>query len=279
MSRERTDEEVKRLAPKQEILRELYIKSGNECAYPGCHNVLVDENGKFVGEVCHIEAAKPGGERFNPNMTNEDRRSFGNLMLMCHHHHVVTDDVCIYTVEKLKEMKRNHEMKYSGIIGQMMNSITDYGMSLEYTPCCNCKKISRILDWGLTDEENRENAAVLDKHLQKLLDLPIETRQLLGIMVMRSYWNRHDCIVPIHEVERATGLKPENIIQNVEILERRGIISEIEVEEEKGIPSCILYPDFESSFPYWNDIREFVKKTGAPIERICCDLDFSVFDE
>ena len=235
MSRERTDEEVKRLAPKQEVLRELYIKSGNECAYPGCHNVLVDENGKFVGEVCHIEAAMAGGERFNPNMTNEDRRSFGNLMLMCHHHHVVTDDVCIYTVEKLKEMKRNHEMKYSGIIGQMMNSITDYGMSLEYTPCCNCRKISRILDWGLTDEENRENAVVLDKHLQKLLDLPIETRRLLGIMVMRSYYDR--------------------------------------------IPNCKLYPDFESGWSYWNDIREFVKQTGTPIERICCDLDFSVFDE
>lgn len=56
MSQERTDEDVKRLAPKQEVLRELYIKSGNECAFPGCHNVLVDENGKFVGEVCHIEA-------------------------------------------------------------------------------------------------------------------------------------------------------------------------------------------------------------------------------
>ena len=27
MSRERTNEEVKRLAPKQEVLRELYIKS------------------------------------------------------------------------------------------------------------------------------------------------------------------------------------------------------------------------------------------------------------
>lgn len=94
------------------------------------------------------------------------------------------------------------------------------------------------MDWGLTDEENRENAAVLDKHLQKLLDLPIETRQLLGIMVMRSYWNRYDCIVPIHEVERATGLKPENIIQNVEILERRGIISEIEVEEERGFQAA-----------------------------------------
>ena len=30
MSRERTDEEVKRLAPKQEVLRELYIKSGHD---------------------------------------------------------------------------------------------------------------------------------------------------------------------------------------------------------------------------------------------------------
>ena len=277
MSRERTDEEVKRLAPKQEVLRELYIKSGNECAYPECHNVLVDENGKFVGEVCHIEAAMPGGERFNPNMTNEDRRSFGHLMLMCHHHHVVTDDVEKYTVEKLKEMKRNHEAKYSGIIGQMMNSITDYGMSLEYAPCCNCKKISRILDWGLTDEENRENAAVLDKHLQKLLDLPIETRRLLGIMVMRSYKDHCGCIVPIHEVEKATGLKPESIIQNIEILERRRIASEIDVED--GIPTCTLLEDPESLWLYWDDIREFVKETEIPIERICCDLDFSVFDE
>lgn len=277
MSRERTDDEVKRLAPKQEVLRELYIKSGNECAYPGCHNVLVDENGNFVGEVCHIEAAMPGGERFNPNMTNEDRRSFGNLMLMCHHHHVVTDDVKKYNVEKLKEMKRNHEAKYSGIIGQMMNSITDYGMSLEYVPCCNCKKISRILDWGLTDEENRENAAVLDKHLQKLLDLPIETRRLLGIMVMRSYKHHCGCIVPIHEVEKATGLKPESIIQNIEILERRRLASEIDVED--GIPTCSLLEDPESLWSYWDDIREFVKETEIPIERICCDLDFSVFDE
>lgn len=277
MSKERTDEEVKRLAPKQEVLRELYLKSGNECAYPGCHNVIVDENGNFVGEVCHIEAAMPGGERFNPDMTNEDRRAFGNLMLMCHYHHVVTDDVSKYTVEKLKEMKRNHEAKYSGIIGQMMNSVTDYGMSSEYIPCCNCKRIAQVLDWRLTDEENCENAEILTKHLHKLQDLPIETRRLFGIMVMRSYGDRCDCIVPIHEIERATGLDPTSIIQNVEMLERRRITSDIEVED--GIPICTLLSDFDTGWLFWNEIRKFVKKTGIQIERICCDLDFSVFDE
>lgn len=85
------DEDVKRLTPKQEVLRELYIKSENQCAFPKCHNVLVDEKGNFVGEVCHIEAAMPGGERFNPNMTNKERRSYDNLLLMCHHHYVVRD--------------------------------------------------------------------------------------------------------------------------------------------------------------------------------------------
>lgn len=277
MSEVKKDEEVKRLAPKQEVLRELYIKSGNECAFPDCHHVLVDENGKFVGEVCHIEAAMPGGERFNPCMTNEDRRAYDNLMLMCHRHHVETDDVNKYTVERLKQMKMNHESKYSGIIGQMMNSVTDYGMSSEYIPCLNCRRISKVLGWGLTDEENHENATILNKRLEKLRDLPIETRRLLGIMVMRSYSCRHLCIVPLNEVGKATGISLENIKVNIEILKRRGITSDFDVED--GISTCTLIGDSGTWWPYWNDIREFSKNTGVSIERICCDLDFSVFDK
>lgn len=158
-----------------------------------------------------------------------------------------------------------------------MNSVMDYGLSLEYTPCSNCKRISKILDFGLTDEQNVESAAILNKHLEKLRDLPIETRQLLGIMVMRSYQDRDACVVPIHEIEKVTGLRQEDMIQNVEILGRRGIASDIEMEN--NIPICILWKDSETSWPYWNDIREFVKATEIPIKRICCDLDFSVFDE
>lgn len=59
---------------------ELYLKSGNQRAFPGGYNAMVDDNGNFIGQICHIEAAEAGGERFNPNMTNEERRSFDNLM-------------------------------------------------------------------------------------------------------------------------------------------------------------------------------------------------------
>ena len=73
-------EEAKRLAPKSETLRELFLRSGNLCAYPGCNKLMLSESAKFVGQLCHIEAAEKGGERFNENMTNEQRRAAANLI-------------------------------------------------------------------------------------------------------------------------------------------------------------------------------------------------------
>jgi hypothetical protein len=67
--------------------------------------VLVNHKRQWVGEVCHIQAALPGGERFNGDMTNEERRDRSNLMLLCHEHHVETNDVVEFTVERLLRIK------------------------------------------------------------------------------------------------------------------------------------------------------------------------------
>ena len=66
-------------------------------------------------------------------------------------------------------------------------------------------------------------------------------------------------------------------MQNIEILKRRRITSDIDFLE--GMPTCRLLGDSETGWGYWNDIRDFSKQAGVLIERICCDLDFSVFDE
>lgn len=63
------EEKAKHLSIKSDVLRRLYLQSGNQCAYPGCTHTMVDENGNFVGQICHIEAAMEGGERFNPQMS------------------------------------------------------------------------------------------------------------------------------------------------------------------------------------------------------------------
>src|SRR5262245_61632545 len=102
-------EKVKRLTPKPETLRELLLKSGNQCAIPGCSHLMMNEDGDFVGQICHIAAAETGGERFNPKMTNEARRSIENLMLMCYEHHVVTNSFrkVPSTAAPHAELKRN----------------------------------------------------------------------------------------------------------------------------------------------------------------------------
>ena len=106
------EETPKRLAPTKDTLRSLFAKSGNQCAFPGCVHLLIDEDENFVGQVCHIEDALEGC-RYNPEMSNEERRSVENLVLFCYRHHVKTNDERQFPVPKLKEIKQAHEKQFS----------------------------------------------------------------------------------------------------------------------------------------------------------------------
>lgn len=103
---------MSRLAITRETLVPLFAKSGNVCAYPGCTHELVTARNLFVGQICHIEAANPGGQRYNPNSTDEVRRSVANLLLLCYRHHRETDDVAAFDTHALRSMKHQHESEH-----------------------------------------------------------------------------------------------------------------------------------------------------------------------
>jgi hypothetical protein len=103
---------MSRLEIKQETLRALFALSGNLCAFPGCTHELVTPSGIFVAQICHIEAANEGGQRFNPASTDDYRRSLPNLVVLCYKHHKETDDVQRYPVEALREFKAAHESTF-----------------------------------------------------------------------------------------------------------------------------------------------------------------------
>jgi hypothetical protein len=87
----------------------LYAKSGNRCAFPNCPNPITHDQ-TLVGEVAHIKGASPKGPRYDPAQTDEERRSYENVLLLCSiHNKVVDDDEEAYTVERLKAMKAAHE--------------------------------------------------------------------------------------------------------------------------------------------------------------------------
>lgn len=98
-----------RLPPKTDVLRALFARSGNQCAFPGCTQPLINDKNKFIAQVCHIEAASEGGERFNLEGNDEHRRSYENLLILCYPHHIETNDLEEYSVERLLVLKREHE--------------------------------------------------------------------------------------------------------------------------------------------------------------------------
>ncbi|HEU5408871.1 MAG TPA: hypothetical protein VFU48_13970, partial [Nitrospira sp.] len=102
--------------PSRPTVKRLFAVSGNLCAFPKCATPLVDpQSGSIVGEVCHIKGEKPGAARYDSAQTNEQRHGFDNLILLCNvHHKIVDDDNTAYTVERLLQMKQQHESRHAG---------------------------------------------------------------------------------------------------------------------------------------------------------------------
>lgn len=90
-------------------------RCGNRCAIPECRKELIIDRTEndcesIIGEMAHIKGEKQDSARYNPNMTDIERNSHQNLIILCRDHHKTIDDQPnTYTVEILYEMKRLHE--------------------------------------------------------------------------------------------------------------------------------------------------------------------------
>ncbi len=103
----------------EKTIKRLYALSGNQCAFPSCNITLVSSGSEInFSNICHIEAAEPGGQRYNTKSNDDYRRSYENLMLLCANHHLETNDVVKYSESILQEMKKNHEAKILKLISE-----------------------------------------------------------------------------------------------------------------------------------------------------------------
>ena len=92
----------------------LFRLARGTCYFPGCEReILTFESGEPLVDVqiAHIAAAEPGGPRFDASMTDEERRSIDNLILLCQAHHNLVDKVRPgdFPVDELRRWKSNNE--------------------------------------------------------------------------------------------------------------------------------------------------------------------------
>lgn len=240
-------EEPVRLAPRVDTVRRLYLLSGNLCAFPNCNQLMYDENGNFVGKICHIEAAMPGGERFNPNMTNEERRKFENLVLMCEQHHIETNKVHEYPVVKMKEIKKNHENKFSSdvIVQKIINGLKDYTKIYNnYSKVSNLENLYNTISYHFNSnytrniEQVEEDVEAFNEAIERYLNLSLASRRVFLIALSRSHhpitsYNNEDeetLYVDFREVANVMGQPYYNIEQYIHEIESNGLMAIHEVD-------------------------------------------------
>jgi hypothetical protein len=277
----------KRLRPTLPTIRTLFAHSGNQCAFPDCAHPLIDQYGNFVAQVCHIESAELGGERFNAAMTNEERRMPANLMLMCLRHHVETNDVIRFPVARLRQMKEAHERQFAeaqdderfdeAVRAIAESTIVDLTkrQTLELPTSMTrwCRVLYESDDfkprlWELTTR------TVLPT-LETLRKLPVDTRSVLSIIIDRGEPDREDVVVPAQEIELATGTDYETLHGHVAMLERYGLLY-IWCDEETGVARFIVTG--LDGWPFWADLKRFCALVDEPLETFLIDLRFDLLD-
>lgn len=145
------------------------IKSGNRCAMPACRRELVvdgsgNDDPSIIGILAHIKGENAGSARYNSGMSDDDRNSHKNLLLVCANcHKQIDDQPQTYTAEKLYEIKKEHEdwirksteSEVINVTFAELNVVTKYLVSGQYKPSDSFQVISppdKIKKNGLSGE-------------------------------------------------------------------------------------------------------------------------------
>lgn len=114
----------------------LALLSGNKCALPTCRRPLSesrDDESVLLGVAAHIAGERDGGRgrssaRFDPTMSDEQRNSLANLIYVCRNCHELIDahphGEREYPVEKLLEIKRDHERAVARAVEEGLALVT-----------------------------------------------------------------------------------------------------------------------------------------------------------
>jgi len=97
------------------VERALFAVSRGHCYVPTCRRrvvQLVDGEPIVDVHIAHICAQEPNGARYDPTMTDEERRDYSNVILVCTPHHKQIDRKSYehkFPVELLRTWKRERE--------------------------------------------------------------------------------------------------------------------------------------------------------------------------
>jgi len=267
-----------RLDPKPSTVKKLFAYTGNACAMPACKNQMVDPSGTMLGKIAHIRAANPGGARYDPSMSDEERRAIDNLMVVCGIHHDIIDDeenVDEYPVDKLTRHKREHEDRFKRAERQFVQDFADKTQISAPKYPKNMRRLFSALDYGNAEDDPDELPGIAG-FIDKLKELPIEQRTFALRLAERMRRNGEDRL-DAEETEAAFELSGREIKRQMGILEHRELGS-VEESMTYGRYELRLYDRKPGGNP-WIEILSFCEATNTATDDFIYELNFALYDE
>src|ERR1022692_532418 len=113
----------------ERVKRAVVARVVNRCSNPQCRKNTsgpqADPTGVVnVGVAAHITAASPGGSRYDPSLTPQERRHHSNAIWLCQicaKH--VDDDPIFFTAFRLRKWKQKAEEEARSRIGRAVDEV------------------------------------------------------------------------------------------------------------------------------------------------------------
>ncbi|WP_445336054.1 HNH endonuclease signature motif containing protein [Citrobacter koseri] len=129
-------------------IKKLYGLSAGQCNI--CRASLFKEQ-VHIGQMAHVIAKSPKGPRGDDRLANDN--SYENLILLCANDHILVDrDPSTYTVEKLHQIKREHEAYIESVTSNTLFSDKNRQSDIEflnayfhYTPFARVRSLVETL--------------------------------------------------------------------------------------------------------------------------------------
>ncbi len=271
----------KRLDPLRDTTRELWVYSGNQCAYQGCSESLLQGDGHWNCEVAHIYGVKETAARGKHDLTNEDLRASWNLLLLCPNHHRKVDDRSLeeeYPVEFVQKMKADHENRYREAMAGL-ERIVDTTAGVEPRYPSNLRAIE-----DFDDDMLQQSLPDVKRFVDAIAKQPVAFRDLIALILVHgaqrselSSKHRPPIAVPAKEIAGKTSQSETEIADKARHLERAGLL-DIFDDEDIWFFSLTDPVEREIGWDIFVDLQTLAKGDRRIIERAIIDLDFTVFE-
>ena len=171
-------------------LKILWARASGYCAM--CKTRLVEEaqdgTPYVLGESAHIYGDKPGSERYEISMSDEERNAYANRILLCPTDHTKIDKKSAaidYPVEALQQLKRDHEEWATRNLEAALPQLTFAELEIALKYIVNAD-LSTIEDLALIHPLEKIQKNQLSSAVDRLIRMGLSQGGLV-----REYFNRN----------------------------------------------------------------------------------------